>query len=93
MAEPITTTDASAADLVVDIVSDVVCPWCYIGKRKLETALTELKEPPITTPVRATATADTWPFGAGLQRVTRPVRTSTAATNAASSSSVSDPRT
>ena len=25
--------------LTVDIVSDVVCPWCYIGKRKLEAAL------------------------------------------------------
>jgi predicted DsbA family dithiol-disulfide isomerase len=25
--------------LVVDIVSDVVCPWCYIGKRNLERAL------------------------------------------------------
>ena len=23
----------------IDIVSDVVCPWCYIGKRRLETAL------------------------------------------------------
>ncbi|HUH85096.1 MAG TPA: DsbA family oxidoreductase [Stellaceae bacterium] len=23
----------------VDIVSDVICPWCYIGKRRLETAL------------------------------------------------------
>lgn len=27
--------------LTIDVVSDVVCPWCYIGKRKLETALTE----------------------------------------------------
>lgn len=26
--------------LTIDVVSDVVCPWCYIGKRKLETALT-----------------------------------------------------
>jgi predicted DsbA family dithiol-disulfide isomerase len=26
--------------LTIDIVSDVVCPWCYIGKRKLEAALT-----------------------------------------------------
>jgi predicted DsbA family dithiol-disulfide isomerase len=43
MAGLTTTADASAADLVVDIVSDVVCPWCYIGKRKLETALTELE--------------------------------------------------
>jgi predicted DsbA family dithiol-disulfide isomerase len=25
--------------LTVDIVSDVVCPWCYIGKRNLENAL------------------------------------------------------
>jgi len=26
----------------VDIVSDVVCPWCYIGKRRLEKAMTAL---------------------------------------------------
>jgi len=25
--------------LTMDVVSDVVCPWCYIGKRKLEAAL------------------------------------------------------
>ncbi|PWW04110.1 putative DsbA family dithiol-disulfide isomerase [Hoeflea marina] len=25
--------------LSVDIVSDVMCPWCYIGKRRLEQAL------------------------------------------------------
>jgi predicted DsbA family dithiol-disulfide isomerase len=25
--------------LTIDIVSDVVCPWCYIGKRRLEKAL------------------------------------------------------
>ena len=23
----------------VDVVSDVVCPWCYIGKRRLEMAV------------------------------------------------------
>jgi predicted DsbA family dithiol-disulfide isomerase len=28
--------------LTIDVVSDVVCPWCYIGKRRLETALAEL---------------------------------------------------
>jgi len=27
------------APLTVDIVSDVMCPWCYIGKRRLEAAL------------------------------------------------------
>ena len=30
--------------LVVDVVSDVVCPWCFIGKRKLDAALAELSE-------------------------------------------------
>lgn len=26
-------------DLHIDIYSDVVCPWCYVGKRRLEQAL------------------------------------------------------
>lgn len=26
----------------IDVVSDVVCPWCYIGKRRLERAVAEL---------------------------------------------------
>jgi predicted DsbA family dithiol-disulfide isomerase len=25
--------------LTIDVVSDVVCPWCYVGKRRLEHAL------------------------------------------------------
>ncbi|NDH52668.1 MAG: DsbA family oxidoreductase [Betaproteobacteria bacterium] len=29
----------TANTLTIDIVSDIVCPWCYIGKRKLELAL------------------------------------------------------
>ncbi|MGD0529904.1 MAG: DsbA family protein, partial [Polyangiaceae bacterium] len=28
-----------AKKLKVDIWSDIVCPWCAIGKRRLETAL------------------------------------------------------
>lgn len=28
----------------IDVVSDVVCPWCYIGKRRLEDALRRLPE-------------------------------------------------
>ena len=28
--------------LRIDIYSDVVCPWCYIGKRRLERALDQL---------------------------------------------------
>ncbi|MFC6153484.1 DsbA family oxidoreductase [Nocardioides yefusunii] len=27
----------------IDIFSDVVCPWCYIGKRRLEAALAEFE--------------------------------------------------
>ncbi len=34
--------DAAAPVLRVDIVSDVVCPWCVIGFRQLATAATEL---------------------------------------------------
>jgi predicted DsbA family dithiol-disulfide isomerase len=30
--------------LAIDIVSDVVCPWCYIGKRRLEAALELYRE-------------------------------------------------
>ena len=26
----------------IDIISDVVCPWCYLGKRRLERALADL---------------------------------------------------
>jgi predicted DsbA family dithiol-disulfide isomerase len=28
-----------AQSLLIEIASDVVCPWCYIGKRRLEKAL------------------------------------------------------
>ena len=29
--------------LLIQIASDVICPWCYIGKRRLEKALESLK--------------------------------------------------
>ena len=31
-----------AKALKVEVVSDVICPWCYIGKRRLERALAAL---------------------------------------------------
>lgn len=31
----------------VDVVSDIACPWCYVGKRRLETALKEWKGAPV----------------------------------------------
>ncbi len=30
--------------LTIDVVSDVVCPWCYIGKRQLDQALARWRE-------------------------------------------------
>jgi len=38
--------DGASAATAVDIVSDVVCPWCYIGKRRLEAALATRAGPP-----------------------------------------------
>lgn len=30
--------------ITIDIVSDVACPWCYVGKKHLEKALVQLPE-------------------------------------------------
>lgn len=30
--------------ITIDVVSDVVCPWCYIGKSRLEKALAQLTD-------------------------------------------------
>ncbi|CAG0969670.1 2-hydroxychromene-2-carboxylate isomerase [Burkholderiales bacterium] len=43
--------DDSARVTLVDVVSDVVCPWCYIGKRHLEAALAMVAEAGGDTPV------------------------------------------
>ena len=29
--------------MIIDVWSDVVCPWCFIGKRRLEKALKEMQ--------------------------------------------------
>lgn len=42
--EPGPGTDGVEIGTSIDVVSDVVCPWCYIGKRQLE-ALIESLEP------------------------------------------------
>jgi predicted DsbA family dithiol-disulfide isomerase len=38
---------SAAKPLQIDIVSDVVCPWCYIGKRRIENALALTSEVPV----------------------------------------------
>lgn len=35
--------NANVTPLTIDIVSDVVCPWCYIGKRHVESAVEQWK--------------------------------------------------
>lgn len=30
--------------IVIDIVSDMVCPWCYLGKARLDLALAEVQD-------------------------------------------------
>ena len=38
---------SAAKPLKIDIVSDVVCPWCYIGKRRIEEALALVPDVPV----------------------------------------------
>jgi predicted DsbA family dithiol-disulfide isomerase len=33
-----------ATPLTIDVVSDVVCPWCYLGKKRLEAVLAVRKD-------------------------------------------------
>ena len=47
-AAEIRSTDAAPVAARIDIVSDAICPWCYIGKRQLERALAELARQRLT---------------------------------------------
>jgi predicted DsbA family dithiol-disulfide isomerase len=38
--------------LTVEVVSDVICPWCYIGKRRLEKALALLEGDGVAAEIR-----------------------------------------
>ena len=40
-------TSKPLAPLQIDVVSDVVCPWCFIGKRRLEKALALIPNIPV----------------------------------------------
>jgi len=41
------TSTSTLKPLTIDIVSDVVCPWCYIGKRRIENALKLVPDVPV----------------------------------------------
>lgn len=36
---------SAAEPVTLDVVSDVVCPWCYVGKRRLERAIEQADVP------------------------------------------------
>ena len=38
---------ANTEPLIIDVVSDVVCPWCFLGKRRLEAAIRDSDAGPI----------------------------------------------
>ena len=40
-------SSASIPAMPIDVVSDVVCPWCFIGKRRLEKALALTSDIPV----------------------------------------------
>jgi predicted DsbA family dithiol-disulfide isomerase len=40
-------SSSASAPMPIDVVSDVVCPWCFIGKRRLEKALALTPDIPV----------------------------------------------
>ena len=42
-ATPSMTATVAERALTIDVISDVVCPWCFIGRRRLGAALAQLK--------------------------------------------------
>lgn len=36
-----------AERFIIDVVSDVICPWCFLGKRRLDAALARLDGPDV----------------------------------------------
>jgi predicted DsbA family dithiol-disulfide isomerase len=44
MAKSPAVEDPRVKPLAIEVASDVICPWCYIGKRRLEKALALVKD-------------------------------------------------
>lgn len=38
------TSDTTTRSVKIDVWSDIACPWCYIGKRRMETAVAAFAE-------------------------------------------------
>ncbi|MEZ5216713.1 MAG: DsbA family oxidoreductase [Ilumatobacteraceae bacterium] len=52
--------------MLIEVWSDVVCPWCYIGKRKLELALSQYEGPEPEVRYRAFQLDPRAPHGPGM---------------------------
>lgn len=53
--------------ITVDVISDVVCPWCFIGMKRLETAMTLAGDVPVSVRWRPYQLDPTIPAG-GMPR-------------------------
>lgn len=51
----------------IEIISDTICPWCFIGKRRLERALAERPQPDIQIGWRPFQLSPDMPLG-GMER-------------------------
>lgn len=60
---------SAAAPVVIDVISDVVCPWCYLGKKRLEAALALRPDQPVDIRWRPYQLDATIPAG-GIDRKT-----------------------
>src|SRR5258708_40138096 len=59
---------ATGSGLLLEVVSDIICPWCYVGKRRLEEALMLVaSDVPVTVTWRPLELNPTMPAG-GLDR-------------------------
>ena len=39
---------SETTSLTIDVVSDVVCPWCFLGQKRLEQAIEAVKDVDVT---------------------------------------------
>lgn len=62
-----TDRQTTAGPLSIDVVSDVVCPWCFIGKRRLDRALASRPDLPVVVHWRPFQLDPTIPAG-GMDR-------------------------
>src|SRR4029434_5413766 len=58
--------------LIIDIYSDLICPWCYIGRRRLGEALKRLEfSGPLSIVWRTFELNPTWTYSGMEQRADR----------------------